>query len=269
MDAEEFGGRTVSERTEVYSHRSACHDISVTDRGFIRTLSFGRDRQSSMYLDAPFDTDFEYPGYFHVALAVTPNAARTLAIGLGGGTVVKRMWRDYAEMRIDAVELDPEVVDVARRFFALPDDERIRVFVGEGRRFLETCADNYDIVIVDAFDGDVVPSQLTDDEFMHPLRGRLAPNGVVVYNFMGAVEGEASGPFRALRATLATAFRQVWVFVVNEGTESGSRNLVLLATDSPLTVEELRSRIADRVGGRVTVPGFQLFGEDLWADDIV
>ena len=61
-----------------------------------------------MYLDAPFDTDFEYPGYFHVALAMKPDAIRTLVIGLGGGTVVKRMWRDYPEMRIDSVELDPE-----------------------------------------------------------------------------------------------------------------------------------------------------------------
>jgi len=254
-------------QTEIYSHSSAFHDITVTDHGFIRVLSFARNRQSSMYLDAPFDTDFEYPGYFHVALAMKPDAARTLVIGLGGATVVKRMWRDYPEMRIDAVELDAEVVDVARRFFALPEDERIRVFVEDGRSHLETCSDVYDIVIVDAFDDDVVPAELTAPEFMLTLRGRLAPDGVVAYNFMGTLEGEGSEPFRELHRTLSDAWRKVRVFVVNEGVESGALNLILLATDAKLTVDELRERIADRVGGRVTVPAFHLFGEDLWGGE--
>jgi spermidine synthase len=216
-----------------------------------------------MYLDAPFDTDFEYPSYFHIALAMKPAATRTLAIGLGGGSVVKRMWRDYAEMHVDAVELDPDVVDVARRFFALPNDDRIRVFVDDGRRFIESGTDIYDIVIIDVFDGDHIPPHLIAPEFMRALRDRLAPDGVAAYNFMGAVDGDSSEPFRDLHQTLAASWRQVWAFVVNEGVESGDRNIILLATDTPLTTNELRTRIADRVGGRVTVPAFHLFGDDL------
>jgi len=254
--------------TEVYSHTSAFHDINVTDHGFIRVLSFARNRQSSMYLDAPFDTDFEYPSYLHLTLAVTPDAARTLVIGLGGGTVVKRMWRDYPAMRVDAVELDSDVVDVARRFFALPNDERIRVFTEDGRLFLEASADAYDIVIVDAFDDDVVPPALTAEEFLRTVHARLTPGGVVAYNFMGAVEGDGSEPFRRLHAALARQWHQVRVFVVNEGVESGASNLILLATDAPLTTDELRGRIADRVGGRVSVPAFHLFGEDLYDGEI-
>lgn len=253
---------------KIYSHTSAFHDINVADHDFLRVLSFGHNRQSSMYLDAPFDTDFEYPGYFHVALAIKPDEARTLAIGLGGGTVVKRMWRDYPGMRIDAVEIDPEVVEVAHRFFALPQDERIRVFVADGREFLETRDDIYDIVIVDAFLDDVVPPALTSAEFLHTLHDRLTPDGVAVYNFMGTVHGNGSEPFRALHQTLAAQWRQVWVFVINESTKSGARNLILLATDAALTTHEFRARIADRVGGLVSVPAFHLFGEDLYDGEI-
>jgi spermidine synthase len=254
------------ERTVVFSATSAFHDIEVVDRGFLRTLSFDRLRQSSMYLDAPFDTDFEYPGYFHLALAIKPDAERTLAVGLGGGTVVKRMWRDYPQMRIDAVEIDAAVVGVARGYFELPQDKRIRVFVDDGRHFLESRHDAYDVVIVDAFDGDVLPPQLGDGGFMATVRDRLAPDGAVVYNFMGAIEGEGSGPFRELLATLRAAWRSVWVFAVDEGVaEKGRTNLILLATDAPLTTAELLGRIAGRVDGLVTVPAFHLFGDDLWS----
>lgn len=258
----------VNAPTEVYAHTSAFHDINVSDFGFIRVLRFTRNRQSSMYLDAPFDTDFEYPGYFHIALAMKPDAARTLVIGLGGASVVKRMWRDYPEMRVDAVELDPDVVDVAQRFFALPEDERIRVFVDDGRRFIETCPDTYDIVVVDAFDEDRVPRPLTTDEFMRTMRDRLAPDGVVAYNFIGAVKGERSKPFRSLHRTLSNVWRSVTVFVVSEGVDTEGTNLILFATDAQLSADELLGRIADRVGGRVTVPAFDLFGEDLYTGEI-
>jgi len=255
-------------QTEVYTTTSPYHTINVTDHGFIRVLRFERNRQSTMYLDAPFDTDFEYPGYFHITLAVNPAATRTLAIGLGGATVVNRMWRDYPEMSIDAVELDPEVVDVAYRFFALPEDERIRVYTDDGRAFLETCSDTYDIALVDAFDEDRVPRPLTTEEFMRTLRDRMAPDGVVAYNFIGSVSGERSKPFRSLHRTLRNVWRRVWVFVVSDGVESDGANLMLYATDADVTDDELLSRIADRVGGRVTVPAFDLFCEDLYTGEI-
>ena len=260
----EFDAPRMNPPKVIYSHTSAHHEIEVTDHGFIRVLSFARNRQSSMYLDAPFDTDFEYPSYLHLTLAVKPDATRTLVIGLGGGTVVKRMWRDYPEMRIDAVELDPEVVDVAHRYFALPEDERIQLFVDDGRHFVESRAETYDIVIVDAFDDDVIPPPLAAPEFMRTLRNRLAAGGAVAFNFMGVEAGDGSEPFRELHRTLSAAWDRVRVFVVNEGVLSGAKNLILLATDAELTEAQLRERIADRVDGLVTVPAFQLFGDDLW-----
>lgn len=239
------------------------HTITVADVGSRRHMRFERNRQSSMYLDDPYETDFEYPGYFHVALAVDPEADRTLAIGLGGGTVVKRMWRDYPDMRIDAVELDPEVVRLARLHFAVPDDPRVRTFVDDGRHFVDTATGAYDIVIVDAFDDDHVPVRLATEQFMRAARDRMREGGVIAYNFIGSLAGAHSKPLRSLYRTLANTWRHVWVFHIDEGVEAEGDNLVLLASDAPVSDEELLARIADRVGGRVTVPAFHLFGEDL------
>lgn len=249
-----------------YAGGSAFHAITVADTGFLRVLRFDRQAQSSMYLDAPFETDFEYPAYFHIALAISPSATRTLAIGLGGGTVVKRMWRDYPDMSVDAVEIDAEVVVIARRFFALPDDPRVRVFVDDGRHFVETVSAVYDIAIVDAFQDDRIPDGLSDEAFLHALRDRMAESGVVVYNFIGSTTGEGSRAFRDLRRMLARTWRHVWVFGVDEGIEAEGGNLVLLASDAATPRHELLARIEDRVGGRVSVPAFHLFGRDLHAD---
>lgn len=252
----------------VYNGSSPHHEIHVEDVGYIRVLRFSRNRQSTMYLDAPFDTDFEYPGYLHTPLAIVPEAKRTLVIGLGGGTVIKRMWRDYPQMTIDAVELDPEVVSVARTYFALPDDERINVHIGDGRTFVETTPETYDIAIIDAFDEDNVPRPLKTEEFVRALRDRLSPGGAVAYNFIGAVTGDHSKPFRSLYKTLRNVFRNVRVFQVTEGVDTDGANIVLLATDAEITDEEFRERVETRVGGKVTVPAFHGFCEQLYGKPI-
>ena len=250
----------------MYELDTAYHRIRVVDRDGIRFLMFERRQQGSMYLADPFGTDFAYPAYFHIALALAPAAARTLAVGLGAGMVVKRMWRDYPEMRIDAVELDPDVVQIAQERFALPDDERIRVFTGDGRAFIEAARENWDIVIVDAYDDDHIPRPLTTEEFMREVRDHLSSDGVAVYNFLGQVEGRDSRPFRSLHRTLSNVWRRVWVFRVHS-LEADlldlDHNIIILATDANVSRSELLERIASRVGGRVTVPDFEMFGEDL------
>ncbi len=254
-------------RRVVYSHTSDLNRITVEDVDFLRTLRLGSQRQSSLYLDSPFDTDFDYPGYFHIALALNPAITRVLAIGLGGGMMVKRMWRDYPEMYLDAVELDPTVVEVARQFFGLPDDERITVAIGDGAAFLQSAAAIYDLIVVDAFDGEDVPPRLLTAEFCREARAHLSPDGVLAYNLHGSITGDASAPFCELRDTLSAVFGAHWVFPV-EISQSGQtdelREIIVFATDAGVTAEELLGQIANRVDGRVSIPAFHEFGADLF-----
>ncbi len=250
----------------MYECDSPYHRVRVADDDGIRRLTFERNRQSSMRLDDPFETDIEYVAYLHLTMAITPTATRALVIGLGGASVVKRMWRDYPDMHVDAVEIDPTVVEVASTFFALPEDERIRVFVGDGREFVDRCAETYDIIIVDAFDDDRVPRPLTTDEFMRECRDCLAPAGVIAYNFIGAVYGPRSKPFRSLYRTAANVWGGAWVFPIGSAKDprDNTRNIIMLGTDAEVTQIQLLERIASRVGSRVTVPSFERFGDDLY-----
>ncbi|MRR10926.1 spermine synthase, partial [bacterium] len=230
-----------------YSHTSPHHVIRVADFNGVRTLRFERNQQSSMRLDDPFDTDIEYVGYLHLTVAVRPQPQRALVIGLGGGTFVKQLWRDHPQLQIDAVEIDAEVAEVARELFGLPDDPRIAVHVAEGRAFLEASTDAYDIIVVDAYNDDTMPLQLTTEQFMQQARGRLAPDGVIAYNVIGAVSGMLSKPLRRLHKTAANVWRTVWLFQVAslQPGMTGPENIVLLASDAELSKSELAARIRD------------------------
>jgi len=254
----------------MHERTSAYHRLRVTENGAWRLLKFERNHQSSMALDDPFETDIEYVNYLHLPIALKSDPHRALVIGLGGGSLVKRMWRDYPGLEIDTVEIDAQVVDIAREYFALPDDDRIRVFVDDGRAFLGCCDETYDIIVVDAYDDDHIPRPLLTDEFLRTCRDHLSADGAIAYNFIGAVSGTYSKPFRSFHRTMSNVWRNVWAFPIGsaDGVTDSTRNMVVIASDVEMTTGDLLDRIASRAGGRVTVTGFERFGEDLYRGPI-
>jgi spermidine synthase len=166
---------------------------------------------------------------------------------------------------VDAVEIDAEVAAIAHELFELPDDPRICVHVTDGRAFLEASSDAYDIIVIDAYDDDHIPRPLVTEEFMRTAYAHLTPDGVIAYNVIGTIAGNQSKPLRSLHRTASNVWRRVWLFRVDATVPGEQRpeNVILLASDAEVPDDLLLERIADRVGGSVSVPGFERFGEQL------
>jgi spermidine synthase len=262
--AENSFGEAVLFREDTQYHR-----VTVTEDDDARHLRFDRSHQTAVALDDPYESLIRYPDYLHLALAAKPDAERVLVLGLGGGAVTQRMWRDYPEVRIDSVEIDPVVVDVSRHYFGLTEDERSAVFVEDARRFVQTTDGTYDIVVVDAYYADALPFHLTTEEFFGEVKERLAPDGVVAYNVISSVEGDGSDLFRSMYRTADGVWDDLWVFPIGigeDGDAEAHRNVIVLATDAGVAEDVLLDRIAGRVDGRVTIDGFEDFGDDLYAE---
>jgi spermidine synthase len=228
----------------VFQQDTRYHHLAVVDDGSgSRYLRFDNSFQSGMTIGRPFATLFRYTDYFDLALAYNPDAKSVLFVGLGGASAPKRFWRDFPSLDLQVVELDPVVVDVAHRYFALPEEsQRLQIHVEDGRRYLARDDAKYDVIAIDAYFSDSIPFHLTTREFVQLLRDRLAPGGVVVANIIGSVEGPGSKLLRSFVRTYKTAFPSVAVHPVIEPNDSGSlnelRNLMLVATEGALPGEE-------------------------------
>ncbi len=226
----------------VFRKDTEYHRVNVIDDGGTRYLRFDSSYQSAMELGKPFATAFEYTDYFDLGLAYHTRARNVLFIGLGGGSAPKRMWRDFPRLELQVVELDPEVVRVARRFFALPRHPRLRVHVQDGRRYLATHRRRWDVIAIDAFFADAIPFHLTTREFLELVRDRLAPGGVVVTNALGAVRGPDSKLIRALYRTYRSVFPTVLLHPVHDipnWQPTGYVNQIIVATDRPAPAKSL------------------------------
>ena len=210
------------------------HRLAVVDDADTRYLRFDNSLQSAMYLDDPYRTRYRYTDLFHLGIAYNPDARNVLFVGLGAGSSEKRMWRDFPQLRLQVVELDPVVVDVAYEYFALPRDPRLKVDVGDGRRFLAGNGRRWDVIVIDAFFADAIPAHLVTQEFLALARSRLAPGGVVVTNAIGALAGRGSRLFRSIYKTYRTAFPSVLVHPAILPGDKGDeqfRSVILVATE--------------------------------------
>ncbi len=238
LDPRDSRAGSVSQDLRVlYSSDTQYHRLSVVEDADTRYLRFDNSLQSAMYVAAPFRTRFRYTDLFHLGVAYNPAARDVLYVGLGAGSSEKRLWRDFPQVRIHAVELDPVVVDVAYRWFHLPRDGRLTVEVGDGRRFLAADERRWDVIVIDAFFADAIPFHLVTHEFLELARERLAPGGVVVTNVIGAVSGPGSKLFRSVYRTYRGVFPSLVVhpsILPGEGGGDTFRNLILVASDKAL-----------------------------------
>lgn len=224
--------------TEVFRRDSSYHQIIVADHPPYRTLYFDRQKQTRMVLGNPLEGGLDYTDFFHFAPVVRQPIGRMLFIGVGGGTGPTRFAHDLPEVVIDAVEVDPVVIDVATKYFGLAPGPRLRVWADDGRAFLRRSEGGYDVIVVDAYSqnryGSTIPAHLTTREFFEECRDKLAPGGVVVFN----CAWDPSAPVtRAISRTLGEVFPGQLVFA--------RRNTVFVA--GPESIEPLRLRLADAV----------------------
>jgi spermidine synthase len=235
--AEQEPGFEVREARDTRYHR-----MLVLDGEDTRYLRFDNTFQSAMRLKDPYATVFAYSDYLQLGLAYAPTARNVLFIGLGGGSAVKRVWRDFPRLDLHAVELDPEVVRVAHQWFKLPESPRLEITVQDGRRFLQTHPERFDVIMIDAYFADSIPFHLATAQFFELVRERLSPGGVVVSNVIGAVAGPQSKLLRSMTKTYRTAFPSVAVHPVFEGSDraaEGIRNVIVVATEGALPSTEV------------------------------
>lgn len=160
--------------------------VRVSDHGTgeLRCLAFppGRALQSCMRIDDPTRLVLPYTQALAATLGVPGEVRRLLMIGLGGGSLVRWLQRYRPDVELDAVDIDPVVVEVAREWFGVRAGPGLRILTADGREHLNRAALRYDLVWLDAFGPDYAPRHLTTVEFFRLVRSRLEPGGAVAAN---------------------------------------------------------------------------------------
>ena len=197
-----------------YSH------ILVRDAINRRSLYFVRDSgdvvlESSVDMKNPDELVVPYTQVMMAAQLCQPKANSALMIGVGGGGMLHYLQAYFPTMIVDAVDIDPMIINIAERYFSLKPSDSLRLHVADGFQFIAESKAQYDIVFMDAFLKPAVDTDPTGTHlrlktltFYESIKARLTLSGVVAFNI---------NPHPTVQTdidTIRAAFDQVWVIPV-------------------------------------------------------
>ena len=216
----------VTYQKDTFYHKLIVHDNSINN---IRTLILDGNFHSAMDLNNPDRIVYEYVRYFHLGFVFADNPKNVLFIGGGGFTGPKDFLKSYPNVKIDVVEIDKDVIQVGKDYFLVPEDERLQIINQDGRQYLSNTIDNYDIIILDAYDKSYVPFHLMTKEFHEIINEHLSDNGVFIANIITSLDGKSSDLFRAEYKTLDSVFPNVYVYPLSLNQEQMVQNVIIVA----------------------------------------
>jgi len=226
------------DRVLLESRESLYNNIYVYRSGTYVSMTFGYNRaiytESVCNIVDDRELPVEYTRLMTAALMYAKSLNSILEIGFGGGRTSWYLHRFLPSVPITSVELDPAVVEMARKYFGIRDESNFRVVNQDGRMFLGSSGHRYDVILIDAYRGPFVPFHLLTKEFYEVVRAHLADGGVVAQN----VE-PSTMLFDSAAKTIRAAFPQVDFYM------AGGNVVTIAYSGAGRTHDELL-QVADR-----------------------
>jgi spermidine synthase len=216
-----------------------------------------------------------WTGYYYDDFALGPllvEARRALVLGMGGGGSITSTRAVAPEIEVDAVEIDPEVVEAGRRFFGMqPDERRLRIHVADARPWLAQHHGIYDLVHVDLYQGGpYIPFYLVTVEFFELVRQHMSEDGLLMMHVFDA--GPKKELLQSTGATLLHVFPSVAVLLreddsyillafSRERSAAWVRDRLQHAEGTP-TVKRLARKAVHHIVDLVPLPGTLILTDD-------
>ena len=197
--------------------------------------------ESAMFTEAGREEDPVFP-YVEAICGVVDaydadgGDAGVLCLGGGAYSIPRRLVTSRDGRRVDVMEIDDGVTDVARKWFHLAEVEervgdRMRVISGDARVSMADSDERYDVIINDTFAGNVPVRTLATKEAAELAKGHLTEHGIYVANVIGKATSDRPDMLAWEKKTLESVFRHVHVIAADNHGDDQLANHILVATD--------------------------------------
>lgn len=172
---------------------------------------------------------------------------------MGTGTFAGQCLKYFEGVKIEGVEIDEKITNLAEEYFELPDTVEVTTY--DGRAYLQASDRKYDVIMVDAYQDITIPFQMSSMEFFTLVKEHLKENGVMVVN-MNMQSHKEGNINDYLADTIAAVFPHIYTVDV-----SGSTNRELFASSNSEMLTVLKQGIAklgETKTGNATVTASEL-----------
>lgn len=148
-------------------------------------------------------------GFWNFAFANVPlpqkdAVSSILVLGVGGGTVIRKLRHYYPKAKIVGVDIDKAIVEISQSHFGLSNVDRLRLNISDAKVYVAKTKQKFDFVIIDLYIGRDIPAFESSEVFIRNLKRILRPGGHVLFNYLH------DGQYRLWAARLGKRLKSVF-----------------------------------------------------------
>ena len=175
----------------VHQQQTSFGVIEVYQDDVVRWMTFANgDIQTAMSLQSPEALSLAYMRTMMSLLLFQDTPNSLCLLGLGGGGFLRFLHHHFSHLMIDVVELSPDVIEIAERYFCLPQAKAIHLYQADGVEFMQQTTKHYDVLIVDMFSAIGLPASMLKQDFYYDCNHRLSEHGCAVINLLTNSEAQ-------------------------------------------------------------------------------
>jgi len=219
-------GRLLYLKDGVYG-RIAVYDAVFKGRP-ARILAQDDGFSSGSYSDSD-ELAFDYTKYYSLYEVFDVEVNNALFIGGGAYSVPNRLIKELPEVRVDVVEVEPDLFDISKTYFRVSDSPRLNNIILDGRRYLHDTDKSYDLIFADAYASVYsVPVHLATREFFQLAYNNLNPNGIFLANIIGDLDRNGPSLVYSEMKTFNEVFKNSYFFAVDDPNSGKPQNIIFV-----------------------------------------
>ncbi len=232
--------RTIKNEDDTLSVAENNEEITLK----INNIVYSRLNKKSVYTGSYWD-------YFTPLPSLYKNP-KVMMIGLGGGTIPYQLTRLYKKISIDVVEINKNIAELSKVFLKTKL-KNVNVIINDGSKYVKRETNAYDILILDAYDGDHIPEIFLHNEFIKDAFNSLKKNGIMAINY--ALNLSALVYLERYTSKLKKFFK---VYTINNPFTSG--NMIILCSkeyDKDHILHDIKNCFKETKDNKAVVIGYR------------
>ena len=218
-----------------------------TEKFILLTLNSQRHNLSqSAYVKQGTLVNLSLIDLFNLGPLISP-VRELLVLGMAGGASVRQHQRYAPQAKIDAVEIDPKIIEIARTRFGIQASDSLKIYEADARPFLAQSQKKYDMIEIDLFQGSpYLPFYVATREFFQSAYEHLNPSGLIMMNIYAPGKKEI---LASMLATISSVFPSVYTIPISD-------NFMVVASRSVIDSDAIKEKIKN--SSRTNSPDLKL-----------
>jgi spermidine synthase len=229
------------DKNVVYQKDGVYERIKIFDGEYrgksVRFLNQDKSFSAAMFIDSD-ELVFDYTKYYSLYRIFDINVKNVLSIGGGAYSIPKKILEEISDVNIDVVEIEPTLFDLAKKYFRVPDDIRLKNHIEDGRRFLFKTNEKYDLIFSDVYHSLFsIPIHFTTQEFFQIAKEKLNDNGIFMANVIGNLSKEANEFTISEMKTFKEVFPNSYFFAIISQEYLESQNMIFVGLNGEKEID--------------------------------